>query len=87
MENNTPKFSPGYYLLNNTAVIELEMEGASMYSVNLLYSSPKVRLPLASAGTVIDCKQFESIINTYGKEFIPVDRTKAEIVGMLYGTI
>ena len=82
------KFQPGYYLLNNTALIKLSFNPYTNtdYLVELLYSAPQVQLGLSSAGTVIDFKKFESIINTYGKELIPVDPTKAEVVSLIYGS-
>lgn len=80
------KFQSGCYLLQNVAIIELSVENDTQYSVKMLFSNPTLRLALGSAGTVIDFDKFESIVNTYGKELIPVDSTKAEIVGLLYGS-
>lgn len=80
------KIQPGTYLLNNTAILEIGIKDGFQYVINLLYAHPDVRLPLSSAGTVIDFKKFESIINTYGKELIPVDPTKAEVVSLIYGS-
>lgn len=80
------KIKPGTYLLTNTAIIEVAILAASQYEVKLVYAHPDIRLPLSSAGTVLDFNKFESIINTYGKELIPVDPTKAEVVSLIYGT-
>lgn len=80
------RIKPGTYLLTNTAILEINVLAAQQYEVKLVFAHPSVRLPLSSAGTVISFNKFESIINTYGKELIPVDPTKAEIVSLLYGT-
>lgn len=80
------KFKPGTYLLTNTAILEIGIKDSRQYVINLVYCHPDVKLPLSSAGTVLDFRQFESIIFTYGKELIPVDPTKAEVVSLIYGT-
>lgn len=80
------KYSPGCYLLQNVAILEVGLKDDRQYVVNLLFSNPTLRLAFGSAGTVIDFDKFESIVATYGKELIPVDEKKAEIVGLLYGS-
>lgn len=85
MQNNN-KYKPGYYVLNNTAIIEINLKDEVNYSISLVVADPAIRLPLNSAGTVISFNKFESIVNTYGKELIPIDPTKAEIMSLLYGS-
>lgn len=81
-----PKYKPGCYLLNGTALIELGLKDEHNYVINLLYANPELRLALGSGQVVIKpIEVFEEIIAEFDKELVLVDSTKAEIIGMLYG--
>jgi hypothetical protein len=92
LSSKPPKYNPGYYSLNNVGLLQIEHRSPNSYLVSLVYSYGKGAAAgaLALGGSiesvVIPTNKFEIIINTYGKELIPIPNSKAEVLELLYGS-
>lgn len=79
------KIKPGYYLLDNSALIKVDLKDSSSYAIELLYTNPNFTLNLGSAGTVLEFQKFESILEMFEADLVEVDNTKGDVVGLIYG--
>lgn len=74
----------GCYLLNNTAIVEINPTNENNYEITLIYSSSSVRA-LFESGTKItkSIQEFKHLVKEL--DIVRIDSTKAQVIEELYG--